>query len=241
MKSAGAFLKGPRIPLRTGALMIALVGMAVFLFILLISPQDEEIAFSQPKTESTAQHNVEALSAEEPTTDASTGDAETGPDTTVTAHLVGAVANPGIVMLKDGARVFEAIAEAGGFTQNAAPEALNLAEPVVDGAQIRVPTKAEAKHMGSETPAGQKAPDQQNQKSAVSGGQETPGASDAKVNVNTADSVALQQLPGVGPATAGKIIEHREQFGPFANADELTAVRGIGPATVEKLRDRLNF
>lgn len=95
--------------------------------------------------------------------------------------------------------------------------------------------------MTAEEPPGQKAPNVEDQKASTGQADPAPGSTTTTVNVNTADSTTLQLLPGVGPATAAKIIEHREQFGKFSNADELTAVRGIGPATVEKLRDRLSF
>ena len=221
--------------------MIALVAMAIFLFILIISPREEEIAFSNSASMPPSAKNIEPLPEESPTVPSSPDMTSASGDKTVTVHLVGAVAKPGIVLLAEGTRVFEAIQEAGGFTRLAAPEALNLAEPVIDGAQIRVPTKAEAQQLTADAAVGQQGPTQQghNDKQAT-----TPGKSTSvgdKINVNTADSVTLQQLQGVGPATAAKIIEHREQFGAFANPDELTAVQGIGPATVEKLRDQLNF
>lgn len=149
------------------------------------------------------------------------GDAQT-----VTVHVVGEVAEPGLVELALDARVQDALEAAGGPTEDAAVALLNLAAPVVDGSQIRVPAPGEAVGVGvGQDPAAGLSGE------SVSAG----GGGDGGVDVNTADATLLEQLPGIGPALATRIIEHREQVGPFTSMEDLDAVSGIGPAMMERL------
>lgn len=129
-------------------------------------------------------------------------------------HILGQVERPGLYELPDGARAVDAVAAAGGFTEAADAAALNLARFVSDGEQIVVPAIGEA-------PAGA-----------------APGiAADGRVNLNTADAAALDTLPGVGPATAAKILAWREEHGRFASVEDLLDVGGIGEAKFAALRD----
>lgn len=139
-------------------------------------------------------------------------------------HVVGAVARPGVLSLRSGARVVDAIKAAGGAGADADLARLNLAAPVSDGERIAVPT------VDGETPP--------LDTGAMSGPSSATGApaADAPVNVNTADVDQLDALPGVGPATATAIVADREANGPFATVDDLSRVRGIGPAKLEQLR-----
>lgn len=141
----------------------------------------------------------------------------------VTVHVVGEVAEPGLVELPPGARVQDALEAAGGPTGDAVVAALNLAAPVQDGIQIMVPGPGETVEPvvgGPGTGAGP----------AGAGA----GASGA-VDVNTADAAGLEALPGIGPALAARIIDHRERVGPFTSMEDLDAVSGIGPAMMERL------
>lgn len=140
-------------------------------------------------------------------------------------HVVGAVAEPGLVTVPDGARVADALQAAGGATRKADLTALNLARTVVDGEQLYVPAPGES------VPGAPVAPGR--------GGQGTPGdqAAGGDVDINAADALALEALPGVGPSIAQAIVEWREANGPFASVDELEDVPGIGPATLDEIRD----
>lgn len=146
-------------------------------------------------------------------------------------HVAGAVAAPGIVELPAGARVAQAIEAAGGATGDAELAAVNLARPVTDGEQVYVPRVGEA---APGTAAG-----------LVTGG--TAGADGAPagegdaevVDLNTADQARLETLPGVGPAIAQRILDWRAEHGGFHSVDELLEVSGIGPATLERLRERV--
>ncbi|WP_369374990.1 helix-hairpin-helix domain-containing protein [Promicromonospora sp. Populi] len=146
-------------------------------------------------------------------------------------HVVGAVAEPGLVTLPVGARVADALQAAGGATAKADLTAVNLARTVADGEQLYVPKPGEpvpgpvgAQGLGGQGSGGQ-----------IAGGQGGPGAG-GTVDLNTADAVALEALPGVGPSIAQAIVEWREANGPFASVDELQDVPGIGPATLEEIR-----
>jgi competence protein ComEA len=131
-------------------------------------------------------------------------------------HVVGAVRSPGLFRLQDGARVADAVARAGGPTRRADLSAVNLAAPLVDGQQVIVPRRV---------PGGAQA--------AVAG----TASTGAKVSLANATVEQLDELPGIGPVTAQKIVDWRTTHGPFGSVDDLDDVPGIGPARIEQLRD----
>lgn len=135
-------------------------------------------------------------------------------------HVAGAVIDPGVHELPAGSRVVDAIDAAGGVTAEADGARINLAAPVADGERVYVPK------VGETTPP------------VVTGasGSGGSGARAGPVNLNEADEAALDALPGIGPATAAAIIEHRRQIGRFTSVDQLLDVRGIGEAKLEQLR-----
>ena len=131
-------------------------------------------------------------------------------------HVVGAVRRPGLFRLKDGTRVADAVARAGGPTRRADLSAVNLAAPLVDGQQVIVPRRG---------PGGM---------TAALAGTSAPGS---KVSLASATAEQLDELPGIGPVTAEKIVDWRTTHGPFRSVDDLDDVPGIGPARIEELRD----
>lgn len=145
---------------------------------------------------------------------------EPAPAKSVVVHVGGAVADPGVRELAEGSRVQDAVEAAGGFAEDAAPDALNLARVLVDGEQVVVPTLEEAEAAGG---AG----------TSVAPGT-VPGG---KVNINAASAAELDALPGVGPATAEKIVADREANGPFASPEDLKRVSGIGDKKFAELAD----
>ena len=130
-------------------------------------------------------------------------------------NVVGAVRRPGLYTLKDGSRVADAVIRAGGPTPKAQIELLNLAARIADGEQIVVPRRGLA-----------------NPGAAASGA----GAAAGPVHLNSATLEQLDTLPGVGPVTAQKILDYRQQHGAFGSVDELDAIAGLGPARLEQLR-----
>jgi competence protein ComEA len=135
-------------------------------------------------------------------------------------HVVGEVHRPGLYRLRDGARVADAVRRAGGASRKADLAALNLAAPLVDGTQVLVPSRAPTVASVGE--------------GASSG---TTGAPSGPVSLSSATVDELDELPGIGPITAQKIVDFRAEHGPFASVDDLDAVPGIGPTRVEQLRD----
>lgn len=140
----------------------------------------------------------------------------------VVVHVAGAVLRPGVHELAPGARVIDAVDAAGGLAASADAARLNLAAPVADGARVYVPS------VGEEPPE----PVGPAPTTAPGGTADLSGP----VDLNRADAAALDALPGVGPATAAAIIEHRERIGGFTSVDQLLDVRGIGEAKLEQLR-----
>ncbi|MBS1870650.1 MAG: ComEA family DNA-binding protein [Actinobacteria bacterium] len=134
----------------------------------------------------------------------------------------GAVRRPGVYRLAAGARVYDAVRRAGGLTGRADRVGVNLAARVADGGEVVVPARGAAGRAPAAAPAGADAPD-------------APLALD----VNTASAQELEQLDGVGPATAAKIVAYREQHGGFASLDELDEVSGIGEAKLAAIRAQL--
>ena len=133
------------------------------------------------------------------------------------AYVTGAVRHPGLYTIKAGDRLADLIDLAGGITEDADMQAVNLAVRVNDQDHWTVPTVGEPTVVPS---------------NAVS----MEPTSD-KVDINTADAKLLETLPGIGETRAQAIISHRDEHGPFKRVDDIVAVPGIGPATLEGLRD----
>jgi competence protein ComEA len=140
-------------------------------------------------------------------------------------HVVGAVRQAGLYRLRDGSRVADAVARAGGATRNANLAGLNLAAPLVDGTQVLVPVRIPIAAAVPEPGA------------APAGDASGIGAPPQKVSLSTATAEQLDALPGVGPVTAQKILDYRAEHGSFRSVDDLDAVPGIGPTRIEQLRE----
>lgn len=135
----------------------------------------------------------------------------------IQVHVTGEVNKPGLYKINKDSRLWDAIMAAGGFSANADQNSINLAKTVEDGEQIIINSKEPAQVT------------QNNTETTTNG----------KININTADSTALQTLSGVGPSTAQKIIDYRTQNGKFKSIDDLKKISGIGEKTFEKFKDKI--
>jgi competence protein ComEA len=147
------------------------------------------------------------------------------PPVTVTVHVAGQVANPGVYAIPAGGRVADAVIVAGGTAAEADLEQVNLAARVADGERVYVPKKGEPPPavVGSGAPP-----------AAGGGGKAAPAG--GPLDLNTATAEQLEALPGVGPATSNAILTYRASHGRFRSVTELLEVPGIGPAKLEALR-----
>jgi competence protein ComEA len=149
--------------------------------------------------------------------------AEGGTD--VVVDVAGAVSQPGVYRLPAGARVTDAVQRAGGASARAQIEAINLAARLTDGQQIIIPARAKS-------PVG-----------VAAGSSVADGTASADpelpINMGTASVEDLDTIEGIGPVTAQKILEFRDQHGGISSIDQLDQIDGIGPATMDSLRSRL--
>ena len=157
-------------------------------------------------------------------------------------HVAGAVRRPGVYTLDVGARVVDAVRAAGGATDAADLERINLAQTVLDTEQVVVPRRVASRPRVTVAP--RHVPRRPvtttsaaSPPSTQSGSVATPSSTAATVNLNTASVDQLDTLPGIGPATAKAIVSHRTRKGPFARLEDLLAIDGIGPKKLDALRD----
>jgi competence protein ComEA len=137
----------------------------------------------------------------------------------IIVDVAGAVRKPGVYEFAEGERVIDAIERAGGALPKADLSLLNLAAPITDGIQILVPKTGPAAPGVSAAPVG--------------------GAPAGLININTATATELEALSGIGEVLAATIVEYRTTNGPFTVVDDLLDVSGIGPATLDEIRDQI--
>lgn len=131
-------------------------------------------------------------------------------------HVAGAVRRPGVYRMPAGSRVDDAVSRAGGAAARAELEAVNLAARLADGQQVVVPERAAGGAAAS-----------------------TGAAAEGPISLGTATVEQLEEIDGIGPVTAGAIVEFRDEHGGLSSIDQLDQVSGIGPATMESLRSQL--
>ncbi len=166
---------------------------------------------------------------EQKSADGVSGAEKSEEDTVCYVHICGAVMSPGVYQMTVKSRVYEAVAMAGGFREDACREYLNQAELVKDGEQIRIPTEEEAAEYGK-----QMVPDSVRAEEAGKQTQEN-----GLININTADESMLCTLPGIGSLKAASIIAFREQNGGFSSKEDILQVDGIKSGTYNKLKDKI--
>lgn len=136
-------------------------------------------------------------------------------------HIAGAVANPGIIKIEEGSRVADAINAAGGTTQNADLNKINLAYVLSDGQKLYIPSEED------------------NEEEYIIQDIGSNIIEDNKVNINTATQSELESLTGIGPSTALKIIEYRKENGKFKNIEEIKNVPGIGENKFKQIENQI--
>lgn len=137
----------------------------------------------------------------------------------ITIYVCGEIQNPDVYELPQTARIYDAIEAAGGMKETAAKDALNLAEPLVDGQQIKVLSKEEA----------------------LAEAAEEKNEADTKVNLNTAGKEELMTLPGIGESKAESIISYRESSGGFKSIEDIMQIEGIKEGVFKKIRDKIKI
>ena len=158
---------------------------------------------------------------EEETVTAQMVDDESSQNGNYAVYVCGAVKNPGVVLLTPSSRIMDAVNRCGGLLPNADAEKINLAQGIKDGMQITVPEKSESTQRRTD------------------GVPET--ASDGRVNINNADIDELTKIPGVGKATAQRIVDYRTQNGGFSAIEDLMKIKGIGKAKFEKMAPKVTI
>lgn len=186
--------------------------------------------------------SVDGPAAGTPSSDASGASGVTAPaGASVHVHVAGAVKKPGLYVLPADARAQDAVTAAGGAVRGADLDAINLAAPVQDGTQLRVPRVGEATS-GAAVPTADGSQGGNGAATNGAGGQTGQGGSTtAVIQLNSADATQLQELPGIGPALAERLIEWRTEHGRFGSEADLDAVPGIGPAMLAKLRGKVGY
>ncbi|NLT72675.1 MAG: ComEA family DNA-binding protein [Chloroflexi bacterium] len=150
------------------------------------------------------------------------------PPEPMTVHVVGAVREPGVYVLNWDARVVDAVRAAGGLTEQADAEMINLAERLSDGQQVRIPALG-ADPMPTLTRYPGTAGDR------LGAGLNLDGS--GLLNINSAGAAELATLPGIGPVLAERIVAYRSENGPFRAVDDIIDVSGIGNAIYADIRE----
>ncbi len=205
----------------TAVVTVPLIGIGAYLLVRTpAAPTESTIGYAS--THSTTQQPSRSSMQPSSQSQAVSENAGSGSGETMLVHVAGHVYAPGVYTLEVGQRIVDAIRAAGGAQPIADLDAINLALVVVDGDQVYVPAVGEV-HLTSAL------------------GRVGAGSSDVDnvfpVNINTADSSTLEELPGVGPSTAAAIISHRDKVGSFTSTTDLMDVPGIGSAKFEAIKD----
>lgn len=227
-------LRSGRVSVSSAAVvaLLALVLAVGCVFVLRVLWAERNVGLDEPAPGAgSSTPSVVVSGAGSPRSPAAFGSGSGAPAPTVAPALVvyvsGQVRRPGLVRLRSGARVADALAAAGGPRKGADTVTLNLAQPISDGEQVHVPRAGEAVRSPPDpVPTGV-------------GASGSPGGGGVPVDLNRADAATLDTLPGVGPVLAQRILDWRSQHGRFSSVDELAEVSGIGEKMLSQLRARV--
>lgn len=146
-------------------------------------------------------------------------------------HICGAVENPGVYELESGSRIYDAVEAAGGFSEDAVCDYVNLALKLEDGWKITIPTQEEVKDLPASIE-----PENKIQTGVAA---EDKSTDNDKVNLNTASKEQLLTLPGIGESRADAILAYREKKGTFSKIEDIMKIEGIKNGMFEKLKDKI--
>ena len=156
-------------------------------------------------------------------------------------YVTGEVNNPGVIMLSENSRIIDAINSAGGTTNNANISKINLAYVLKDGMKVNIPSKEDLKNNSNFDYITMSSGDGKNDntsenESSLSSKSDKSSTNKSTVNINIATQTELETLPGIGPSTALKIINYRNENGKFSSIDEIKNVSGIGDSKFENIK-----
>ncbi|MBR4670523.1 MAG: helix-hairpin-helix domain-containing protein [Butyrivibrio sp.] len=151
----------------------------------------------------------------------------------IIVYVCGAVNDPGVYTLSSNSRADDAVTTAGGFSEEADINYVNLAAPISDGSKLFIPTKEEVQSSGGSI----------KEPSIGEGGQDdlypNSSSNDGLININTASKEELKTLPGVGDVTADKIIDYRQKNGEFKSIEDIKKVSGIKDKLFSKIKEKI--
>lgn len=205
-----------------GVCGIVLLGIAVFLLVTQQEKDDKELLI---ETSSTTEVTVDTKKEQDQANDESKS-------AKIYVDISGAVKQPGVYQLSEGARLFDLLKQAGGLTEDAAIQTVNQAMIIQDQQKIIILTQAQAESLDTENINNGNLEEKSDEKSPKDA---------EKLNINQADLTQLQQLSGIGEKKAQAIIDYRNENGSFKTIEDLAKVTGIGEKTVEKLRDSITI
>ena len=208
---------------------IVLIGIWYYVY----AKEEQEILLTQENLEVEGTHTPENIIAENDNEKTQENEVvKESQGEKIVVHVSGAVRNEGIFELQANSRVADAIEKAGGLTEQADTELLNLASKLEDGMKIHVITKEEKLNSG--VVINQNIITTQNK--AITNSTQTQ-----KVNINTASQTELETLPGIGPSTALKIINYRNENGKFKSIEEIKEVSGIGDSKYNQIKEMISI
>ena len=205
-----------------GVCGIILLGIAVFLLVTQQEKEDKELLI---ETSSTTEVTVDTKKEQDQANDESKS-------AKIYVDISGAVKQPGVYQLSEGARLFDLLKQAGGLTEDAAIQTVNQAMIIQDQQKIIILTQNQAESLDTEGINNGHLEEKSAEKSPKDA---------EKLNINQADLTQLQQLSGIGEKKAQAIIDYRNENGSFKTIEDLAKVTGIGEKTVEKLRDSITI
>ena len=204
------------------AVGVIIIAITVGIYFYRTTKDDSEIEITEDNlTTNTAVENNNEIVEEE--------------NNTIVVHITGEINYPGVVVLKEGARVVDAIEAGGGETDEADLSSLNLAYMLSDGEKIYVPNKEETSQESQEREYITSAKD--NSEQSENGAKST--GTNFKININTAKQEELTQITGIGDSTAKKIIEYRTQNGKFKSIEDIKNIPGIGDRKFNAMKEEI--